>query len=277
MQNLIINLQFGLGNRLRALASALLIAKISGWHLKVVWESDLHCGAEFNDLFETDFDLVDPLGDDEMSECEVYNYMDNDKRRSKKLTIDLESKRDIYIISAFSLDYPGRDIEKENVLLRTLKFSEKVERIVNNYNVSDTIGVHIRMGGGKNHSTDRWDSDEFWDQEAKKLMYHWRDKSHYSAFINEMDQLLSDDPELRFFLATDMRSTYNILADRYQDRIIYVERNCFDRSKQQQIYALADMVLLSKSKWIIGSYWSTFTEIAQRLGNKKVRLSGIDF
>lgn len=42
-------------------------------------------------------------------------------------------------------------------------------------------------------------------------------------------------------------------------------------------YALADMILLSRTKLILGSYWSSFTEAAMRLGSQNVHLAGVDF
>ena len=50
----------GLGNRLRAYASAAALAKKSGRHLIIVWIPDMHVDSHFCDLFDmdmhTDFD-----------------------------------------------------------------------------------------------------------------------------------------------------------------------------------------------------------------------------
>jgi hypothetical protein len=78
-------------------------------------------------------------------------------------------------------------------------------------------------------------------------------------------------------LAADNQETYDIFIKKYGDKITYVKRDVFDRSVDQQRYALIDMILLSRTKYILGSYWSSFTELAQRLGNSKVKYSGVDF
>ncbi len=62
-----------------------------------------------------------------------------------------------------------------------------------------------------------------------------------------------------------------------QKHIIYVKRNCYDRSQAQIQTALIDMLLLSKTKVIWGSNWSSFTEIAHRIGGQQLRLAGVDF
>jgi hypothetical protein len=61
--------------------------------------------------------------------------------------------------------------------------------------------------------------------------------------------------------------------------IFLYEKNIYDRSAEQVKTAVIDLILLSKTKYILGSNWSTFTEIAHRLGggDKKLKLAGVDF
>lgn len=49
---LIVHLQHGLGNRLRAGGSAIALAKESGRMLRIIWPLDRHVSASFEDLFE---------------------------------------------------------------------------------------------------------------------------------------------------------------------------------------------------------------------------------
>ena len=49
---LIVHLQYGLGNRLRALASAMAVAAASNRPLAVIWPRDAHCNASFHQLFD---------------------------------------------------------------------------------------------------------------------------------------------------------------------------------------------------------------------------------
>ena len=44
-------------------------------------------------------------------------------------------------------------------------------------------------------------------------------------------------------------------------------------------YAMADMMLLSKCKYVLGSGWSSFTEGAQRFSNHSqiIKIAGDDF
>jgi hypothetical protein len=49
---LIVQVMHGLGNRLRALSSALSYARTVGRRVAIVWETDIHCHAQLSDLFE---------------------------------------------------------------------------------------------------------------------------------------------------------------------------------------------------------------------------------
>ena len=49
---LVVQTMHGLGNRLRALCSAFVMAKTLGRRLAIVWEPDIHCNVSFHQLFE---------------------------------------------------------------------------------------------------------------------------------------------------------------------------------------------------------------------------------
>lgn len=276
MKKIIIDVQYGLGNRLRALISAMAISEMSRRELIVVWKPDLHCEATFSDLFIDDLNVLEDF-QPESIESVVYDYMDNEKRRNKELILNLNTEFDIYVKSAFSLDYDRRDILLENSFLRKLQCTPEINSIITNYDVKDKIGVHIRMGGGQGYTFNRWDSEEFWDEHAKERMYFWREKSHNKNFINEMKRMLKSHPELEFFVAADLKFIYDEVLEVFPGKIIKLDRPFYDRSKEQQKFGLADIILLSQTRLLLGSRWSTFSEIANRLGGNEVRWSGIDF
>ena len=51
-RHLIIHVQYGLGNRLRALASAMSVAAARQMPMLVVWARDAHCNCSFSELFD---------------------------------------------------------------------------------------------------------------------------------------------------------------------------------------------------------------------------------
>ena len=81
------------------------------------------------------------------------------------------------------------------------------------------------------------------------------------------------------FIAADMPETYEVFQQRYGDRVAFLTRTVNDRSAEQLKYAYADATLLSRAPRMLGSTWSSFSELAQRLAHPpmKVEMSGTDF
>jgi len=276
-RHVIIELHFGLSNRLRALASAFVLARNTNRELIVIWQPDVHCNCTFDDLF-TDHNLnVLDSNPFETGKMIYYDYMNAQLRRANKLKIDHETDKDIYIKSAYTLEYSFYNKNDENEFLRTLKPIEQISKKLEELDLSSMIGLHIRMGAGKNYDKDRWDSDEFLDETGKEFMHFWRERSHYYSFVPIIRERLEKDPEQKFFLSADMEMIYEALTDKFGKNIIFNKRTAYDRSKEQQQAALLDIYCLSKTKLIYGSAWSAFTEIASRIGGNQVKLSGIDF
>lgn len=277
-KNIIVDVQHGLSNRMRALVSAQLLAEKNGRHLIVIWAPDMHCDAKFSDLFlNNDIEVRNTLNGIDLTKADIYNYMDNEESAEKDKFIDHTSPRDIYVKSAYVLNHKYAGWDAENEVLRRLVVHEDVMRKVNDFEVSDRVGIHVRMGGGKGHDSSPWNQPQNWSEEGQARMYYWRGRSHFTVFLDEIDRRLDEEPDLTFFLAADSQETYDMFIGKYGEKIAYVKRSVYDRSLDQQKFALMDMILLSRTKYILGSYWSSFTEMAQRLGNKKVLYSGIDF
>ena len=70
-----------------------------------------------------------------------------------------------------------------------------------------------------------------------------------------------------------------IFLNNTKDKIIYLQRDKYDRSKEQIEYALADIILLTRTKLFLGSTWSSFSELVLRMApvGQKYEMSGVDF
>ena len=69
-----------------------------------------------------------------------------------------------------------------------------------------------------------------------------------------------------------MKSNYEKLINIYgNDKIKILERNNYDRSKEQLYYALADIILLSRCKQFYGSTWSSFSELVTYFQTENIR------
>jgi hypothetical protein len=274
-----IHAQHGLGNRLRAFASAMSIARKSGRELVLIWEPDNHCECEFGDLFEYDGKVLTSINEIEFENMDCYSYMEIEPNSCKDEYIPLNEGRDIYIRSAYVINNEFSSWEEENQILRELEPVAEVKALIRGIEVSGRVGIHIRMQGSKGTDKNSYDASYNWLEKSHQQLNDWRKKSHYSSFIKRIDYLLRENQNLKFFLAADTEEAYTIFVQRYSDRVSYLKRACFDRSKNQLYYALADALLLSNCSCLLGSTWSSFTELSQRFSTTitHIEMSGVDF
>ena len=275
-----IDAQHGLGNRMRAIASGAVMAERSNRELVIVWQPDHHCEAGMLDLFNYKGALVEQaMVDDIPADTDFYNYMEDEPNSEKDAAVVLGDGRDVYVRTSCVVNSALTDWAKENEFLKSLQPIPFVLDLVKPFNLDGAAAVHIRMEGAAGLDSHSYERPENWSEEGLQSLRYWREKSHYSNFVARIDELIAMNKNFRFFLATDQAETYKIFNDLYGDRMMFLARDRFDRSKEQIQYALADAMLLSKCSRLVGSTWSSFTEIAMRLtpGFHSIEMSGKDF
>ncbi|WP_112478444.1 glycosyltransferase [Vibrio variabilis] len=275
-----IDAQHGLGNRIRAIGSAAAIANKTGRELVIVWQSDHHCECEFDDLFDYQGKVIKESFLNEASlSMDVYNYMEIEAGSCKDKLIEINDSSHLYLRAAYTFNSPYSHWDTENEFIRSLIPTKEIQDLVEDFNLSNCIAAHIRMeaGAGLDHNT--YDSVENWTQEGHDQLHFWREKSHYSHFIKRIDEILNSNSNVKLFLATDLPETYSVFEDYYGERLVYLKRELYDRSKEQIKYALADAILLSRASKLLGSTWSSFSELAMRMSTtyREIEMSGRDF
>ena len=278
---LFIDVQHGLGNRLRALGSAAAIAEASDRELVVVWQPDDHCDGRFSDLFDYKGAVLEQRFVDRATElgCDVYNYMPNEAGSQKDAPVRHDSRKDIYARAAFVLLNPHSTWATENRFLQALTPIEPIRALVRSVRHPNDLSAHVRMEGGKKADHLTYENAANWLPEDHALIDEWRNKSHFSHFLKRIDALITEGRAERIFLAADLPETYAEFQHHYGDRLAWLPRNLYDRSAEQLHYALADAILLSRSPLLLGSTWSSFSELAMRLAPEKIviEMSGKDF
>ncbi len=278
---LFIDAQHGLGNRLRAIASAGAIATASRRELVIIWAPDAHCACRFEDLFEPGGAVLDQGFHAEATAMgmDLFNYMEVEPASAKDQPIAVGALRDIYLRSAYPLVHPASTWEAENAILRQFRPNAVVQDLVRSVRQPNDISIHIRMEGGTAAEHLPYESPENWTAQAHRDIDHWRKRSHYSHFQKRLDLLIAEGQADRIFLATDTPAAQEALLARYGQRIACLPRHVTDRSTQAMVYALADAILLGSAPRILGSNWSSFTELAARLATAPIalELSGRDF
>jgi hypothetical protein len=151
--------------------------------------------------------------------------------------------------------------------------------IIESVEADGRLGVHVRFEGAHGTDTNSYDSAKNWPAEGHEKLLAWREKSHPERFIARIDALSSTRSDLKIFLAADQPATYELFCALYPQRLSFVPRPVYDRSLGQLRYALADALLLSRCNHLLGSTWSSFTELARRFSTtlERVEMSGVDF
>lgn len=87
-----------------------------------------------------------------------------------------------------------------------------------------------------------------------------------------MEEELHNNSTVNFYLATDDKETQHQLLNRFRSKMI-VYHKVLDRNLEKGVIdAVVDMYCLSNTKYIYGSYWSSFSDIASRVGNIELKV-----
>eukprot|EP00178_Gracilaria_changii_P024419 TRINITY_DN735_c0_g2_i1.p1 TRINITY_DN735_c0_g2~~TRINITY_DN735_c0_g2_i1.p1 ORF type:complete len:757 (-),score=99.13 TRINITY_DN735_c0_g2_i1:195-2465(-) len=290
---LLVHCMHGLGNRLRAVGSALAYAKNARRVPVIIWESDAHIAAEFDALFNTsDLVLLNRFipkwpfkdlhqYDKSWNDFKFYNYMEMEEGSTKGELIKNEPSKHLYYKGAYIMEAPEYSWwEADNEQLRNLQPIAMVQdqlTKLESQGLANAIGVHIR-----NRTLEKdiknVDFNQEYGTEAASTMEHWRSMSSYNTFMTEMQRILDEeDKDVKFYVATDTFEILALMSEKFPGKILRTERECDDRDSECVKYAVIDMYALSKTKRLLGSNWSSYTEMAERLGGLKASLAGQDF
>lgn len=132
------------------------------------------------------------------------------------------------------------DVSSVRFAEAALKEAEEILRITN----GNCVGVHIRRT----------------DHEPAK-------SSLTERFIDKMIELLENDSSMYFYLATDDWTEQEILISRFGEHIITQKEKTLTRATGRGMHSsMIDFLCLSRTKYILGSYSSMFSEFSARLG-----------
>ena len=300
----------GLGNRLRALASAMSVAAALGRPVLLIWVSDLHCNCSYRRLFAQPlpFALLDEeipranLTDDEF---QVYNYMRPEPGAVKDAYVEADLNRHLYFKSAFIMNHPAGG---GKFAQRQIQRLTPVDRIAEMLQANKKmVGLHVRnvFDAPRDAQTNtsvtgaaavEGAQKEYGAEGARQLMM-WRKASHWTNFVPRMIALLRENSfrnplglaqePLQFYLAADSEDAYTGLTKRFPNRIKFQQRDCASercdfRDCEGMIYSIVDMLNLGRTKLILGSGWSSYSEVAAYIGGAQgqpvpILMAGRDF
>lgn len=286
----------GLGNRLRALASAVVIAKEYGAALKVIWREEDGCGDDcgnpgFNstwpDLFsEPKLRLADnfPGSTYKTSEEQVLRANNRDEHTPALLPgqcmihaarshahmasimannfTEVNGEQILCVKSDLWLTEAG---EKEGkFFFRLLKPSATVQAMIDLYKYTTEweenhmVGVHVRRG----------DLTIYGKNDQKSQVKTLIPIEGYTEAMRKQKELAAGVKRVRFFLATDdAQAEAEIRAAFKPGQVLTYVKKERSRVKVQGIQeALVDVMLLADCPILIGTYYSSYSETAKLMG-----------
>lgn len=258
----------GLANRMRAILSARALAKDAGAQLRVLWNVSHELGCEPHWLFHTknwDFDwrtttanthhwLWKPAGKSNLFIPAVWQRLKftqhiHDRTHLLNKSISTQqlltaAQTNLYITSGLEF-YPYNHADTAKIFAPTEQIEVMVEEKLEQMLDCKKIGIHIRRTDNQQsilHSPDR-------------------------LFSDMMRQQIQCNRNAMFYLATDSSEVKQKLTHEFAARIVTSPDDACRSSRHGIMEAWAEMLALSHMDLIIGSYYSSFSEMAAQIGN----------
>jgi len=256
---ILISLYAGLANRMRALASALVLSEQVRQQLFVLWELGNALDCRFSDLFRP-IESISAVWN-----IRVHDRMNRMLRRLYPLFFRLVEQDEVasylnqpqeflamaergrLMMRTYSLFFPVHDRTFD--LFRPVpELQQAIDRLSSDFN-ENMVGVHIRRG------------------DNKKSIEH----SPTALFEDYMQTRIAANHRTRFFLATDSLDDERYLKARFADHIVSRPKRSYERNNPDAIRdALVDLYCLSRCRLIYGSHWSSFSEVAALIGKSEL-------
>jgi len=243
----------GLGNRLRATASAHILAEEAGRAFYLNWIPDPTCNARWDDLFLNRFPAfpsdMETLRASHRLHCgDAHGRLPEDTVKAI-----LDDPRPVVAISTGQqLRPPHRDDfkQKKSEFYRALipigPIEEEVRRYLERVDVPAMVGVHIRRG------------DLISDKGANPFAI-----SPIGLFIQACRRELASRRAPGLFLSTDSPRDERALRQAFGSLVHSRQGIALDRVSVAGIRdALVDWLLLSRTQFVIRSYFSSFSKEA---------------
>lgn len=252
----------GLANRMRAINSLLKVTK-ADIHYRVIWQ----CNSELNCPFKTIWQPCPTVVSTEKKDhrlllfklrhraigrvllrllehlhlVRLYDTDDYEKLRQDVQAGVLKKYRHV-VIRTYSVFTEDSSLERDFFVLRE-DVRQMVDAACKDFN-DETVGVHIRR------------TDNFWSIE----------QSPVELFTHKVQTMIAENPKRNFYLATDDAELKQTLIQTLAGHIL--SQDCpLNRDTQQGILsAVVEMYALSRTAFIIGSYYSSFSEMAAEIG-----------
>lgn len=245
----------GLGNRMRVIHSAILLARMHQQkRVTVLWKKDSGLNAGFYELFEEipSVTIEENIG---LMALKFYGfkyfpavkYVDDKLAAEYQFSIDYwqSVSRNFLINTCMDFLPVKQDGNLYSLFKPVAEINRKVEELKKAF-TDFTIGVQIRRTDNRPAIAN----------------------SPLEGFINAMHKIINEEPRTTFFLCTDDKQCESDLKKIFGHRIMTQESKILNRDSSEGIRsAVIDLYGLGSTKYILGSFQSSFGEVAAFVGN----------
>lgn len=267
----------GLCNRLRVIDSAIALARQNHSYVHVIWQLNTELNCRFEDLFELP-NSIDKIEQPQTSAPLdraieklyrtkigglIQKFYLKDVLKSFDLVLTYDRMQSYHDLHYRGCNFPESTAAKRSYIATVHSFYPadrpfqdfvpvaRLQNIINKHsqNFDRVVGVHIRRTDNQQSSA----------------------ASSTAGFIELMQAEIQKDDRTRFFVATDSQLEEHNLQLMFPDRIVTYPKQSLDRNDPKAIQdAVVDLYCLSKCRKLIGSYYSSFTDLAYQI-------NGIDY
>jgi len=250
-----ISLHYGLANRLAALVGAWIEAEDQGVRLKMNWIRNDACGCDWLDLFEHDIPRVE-------GRCGRTDIMTDPSAicPSRATGVPLAWVKDWRLAECWTVPFFGNGVDERverwhGCLQRLRPVRAVLDGILEFPPGRRVVGVHVRRGDLvlQHLSPDEW-------------------------FREQLDSLAADW-DVAFVLCSDDERVKQVFRQRYGSRLLTYESRgsgndaSVDRQTAPGVQqALRDLLTLSRTEKILGTYNSSFSWLASMWGKVPLEL-----
>jgi hypothetical protein len=251
----------GLCNRMRAMASAIIVARRAKVPLKVLWYRTPDFNCRFEALFST---------------AGIYCHLEERQAMSRLTRGAFRIREACLRIVGTKVYVPkdvGKDFDADQLVLAAAHheiYVRTYSRLVTEagmYGCFRPVGVPAKQLTGLLQTVQGAVGVHIRRTDNVKATA----RSRLADFLQLMEAEVESDPNVTFFVASDSPDAVAELNTRFGQRIFVYQKRAYRRDDPAAIEdAVVDLFCLSHCRKLIGSYWSSFTDTAHEL-------SGIDY
>jgi hypothetical protein len=257
----------GLANRIPVMVSAISLGKQLGCNVKIVWEREKGLNCDFYDLFQRHpalhdvqkslrTDIIDkvrakPTFVTTLSKRMGVGFIMYDANmqeyvwREPNGVIDISRfdklKQDIYIKACNDFNFHAENLKH---FIPSDIIQAKINASITCF-TTNTIGIHIRRG---DHQTSIYESPT-------------------EYFKIKMRDAIENNDQVSFYIATDNLHVKEELRMEFGEKVYYANAVLNSDTVEGMTDAKIDLYSLSCTSIIYGSYWSSYSDFAAKIGN----------